>query len=56
MPLNEEQAYLVALELQRAIAGLDEVYTNRVRYDVDVQLVDFYQCVYEELEELTHEK
>ena len=55
MPLTEESAYLVALELRRAQQGLTHEAKRSTMAAEMMSLADFYHCVYEELLEMIDE-
>lgn len=55
MPLTDEGAYLVALELRRAQQGLTQEAKRSTMTAELMSLADFYHCVYEELLEMIDE-
>lgn len=55
MPLTDEGAYLVALELRRAQQGLTQEAKRSTMSAELMSLADFYHCVYEELLEMIDE-
>ena len=55
MPLTEESAYLVALELRRAQMGLTEQAKKYTMTQEMVDLAEFYHNTYEDLVEMIDE-